>query len=75
LKYLSGESVLAGDVVRVVFQSSAVEARVKAVLVPGSSEALQWNAPEGGVMVESKETGLILWRAPDEDMKFVCRSS
>jgi hypothetical protein len=71
--YLSGEAVLVGDVVRVAFQTPGVEARVKLVLVPGSAGAIAWNAPEGGVMIESEATGLVLWPAPDEDMEFVRR--
>ena len=73
LTYLSGERVVAGDVVRVTFQSRPVEARVIAVLTPGSAEALEWNAPEGGIMVNSEATGRVLWPMPDEDMTFIRR--
>ena len=73
MKYLSGEAVMAGDVVRVTFQSSTVEAHVVAVLIPGSAEALEWNAPEGGIMVDSNATGRVLWRRADEDMAFIRR--
>jgi hypothetical protein len=73
LRYQSGESVIVGDVVQVTFAQSPVQARVVAVLAPGSAEALSWNAPEGGVMVDSATTGLVLWRAPDEDMTFLHR--
>jgi hypothetical protein len=74
LKYLSGEAVVAGDIVRVTFQSSPVEAHVVAVLIPGSAEALEWNAPEGGILVNSRATGRILWHRADEDMAFIRRN-
>lgn len=74
LKYLSGEAVMAGDIVRVAFQSSLVEAYVVAVLISGSIEALEWNAPEGGIMINSDTTGRVLWRRADEDMVFVRRN-
>jgi hypothetical protein len=74
LKYLSGEEVLAGDIVRVTFQSTPVEAHVVAVLLPGSAEALEWNAPGGGIMVNSEATGRVLWRRADEDMAFIRRN-
>lgn len=74
MKYLSGEAVVAGDIVRVTFRSSPVEAYVVAVLVPGSPEALEWNAPEGGIMVNSEATGRVLWSRADEDMAFICRN-
>jgi hypothetical protein len=73
--YLSGETVMVGDVVRVTAVSGTTKAHVVAVLAPSSPEALSWNAPEGGVMVDSTVTGLILWRAPDEDLQFVVRRS
>jgi hypothetical protein len=73
-KYLSGEVVMAGDIVRVTFQTSPVEAHVVSVLTPGSADALEWSAPEGGVMVDSKATGRVLWGRPDEDMVFVRRN-
>jgi hypothetical protein len=73
LKYLSGEEVMVGDIVLVAFKTAADESRVKLVLVAGSAEAIAWNAPEGGVLIESEATGLVLWRAPDEDMEFVRR--
>jgi hypothetical protein len=73
VKYLSGETVMEGDIVRVTAVSGATEACVIAVLAPGSAEALSWNAPEGGVMVDSTAMGPILWRAPDEDLAFVAR--
>jgi hypothetical protein len=71
--YLSGELVIVGDIVRVTAISGSTDACVVAVLVPGSAEAMSWNAPEGGVMVDSKATGPILWAAPDEDFLFVAR--
>jgi hypothetical protein len=71
--YLSGETVMVGDIVPVTVLSGTTEARVVAVLAPGSAEALSWNAPEGGVMIDSTATGPILWRAPDEDLKLVAR--
>src|SRR3954469_2974119 len=74
LKYLSGEPVVAGDVVRVTFQANTIEAHVVAVLIPGSAEALAWNAPEGGIMVDSNATGRVLWRRADEDMAFIRRT-
>ena len=74
LKYLSGEAVVAGDMVRVTFQSSPVEAYVVAVLIPGSAEALEWNAPEGGILVNSRATGRALWRRADEDIAFIRRN-
>lgn len=74
MKYLSGEAVVAGDIVRVTFQSSPVEAYVVAVLIPGSAEALEWSAPEGGIMVNSESTGRVLWRRADEDMAFIRRN-
>jgi hypothetical protein len=74
LKYLSGEAVVAGDIVRVTFQSRIVEAHVAAVLIPGSAEALEWNAPEGGIVVNSEATGRVLWREADEDMAFIRRN-
>ena len=74
LKYLSGEAIVAGDIVRVTFQSSPVEASVVAVLIPGSAEALAWNAPEGGILVNSKPTGRVLWRRADKDIAFIRRS-
>jgi hypothetical protein len=48
VNYLSGETVMVGDIVRVTAASKATEARVIAVLAPGSAEALSWNAPEAG---------------------------
>jgi hypothetical protein len=74
LKYLSGEAVVAGDIVRVTFQSRSVEAHVVAVLTPGSTEAVEWNAPEGGIVVTSEATGRVIWRGPDEDMTFIRRN-
>jgi hypothetical protein len=74
LKYLSGEAVVAGDIVRVTFQSSPVEAYLVAVLIPGSVEALEWNAPEGGIMVNSEATGRVLLRRVDEDLAFIRRN-
>lgn len=73
MKYLSGEEVMVGDVVLVAFKTAADESRVKLVLAPGSAEAIAWDAPEGGVLIESEATGLVLWREPDEDMKFIRR--
>ena len=74
LKYLSGEAVVAGDLVRVTFQSTPVEAYVLAVLIPESAEALEWNAPEGGIVVNSEATGRVLWPRADEDMAFIRRN-
>jgi hypothetical protein len=73
LKYLSGEDVVAGDIVRVTLQARPVEAKVAFVLIPGSAEALEWNAPEGGIMINSEATGWVLWRSADEDMTFIGR--
>ena len=74
MKYLSGEAVVAGDLVRVTFQSTPVEAYVLAVLIPESAEALEWNAPEGGIVVNSEATGRVLWPRADEDMAFIRRN-
>ena len=74
MKYLSGEAVVAGDLVRVTFQSTPVEAYVVAVLIPESAEALEWNAPEGGIVVNSEATGRVLWPRADEDMAFIRRN-
>jgi hypothetical protein len=56
--YLSGETVMVGDIVRVTVVSGTTEARVVAVLAPGSAEALSWNAPVGGVMIDCKRSVL-----------------
>ena len=74
LTYLSGDAVVVGDIVHVTFQSSPVEAYVVAVLIPGSTEALEWNAPEGGIMVNSEATGRVLWPRADEDLEFIRRN-
>ena len=71
--YLSGEMVMVGDIVRVTAMASTTQARVVAVLVPGSAEAATWSAPDGGVMIDSETTGPILWATPDEDLVFVTR--
>ncbi len=73
MNYLSGEKVMVGDVVRATAIHGTAEATVVAVLVPGTAEARSWNAPEGGIMVDSVATGRILWAAADEDLRFVSR--
>ena len=73
MTYLSGETVMVGDIVRVSAMSGTTQARVVAVLVRGSAEAASWSAPGGGVMIDSEATGPILWSAPDEDLVFVSR--
>lgn len=77
MKYRNSNiEVKVGDTVSVNFTGKVAFAKVSNIIYPGTQDAIDWSAPEGGIMVESEETGLILCNdfENDEDVKFVRRT-
>lgn len=70
-KYHSGEQVMQGDEVLVWSNGQNHSGKVVRVLVPGSSEAVEWGAPDGGVFIEGGGLGLFVMTSLAEDPDIV----
>ena len=72
--YHSGEEVRVGDRIR----HAGYEGCVEPVILPRSTDAAAYQAPNGGILVRDDGTGRVLFGPPDreqwEDLDFVRRS-
>lgn len=60
MRYLSGDEVHEGDVVRIEDAGAGDLGTVIEVLVPGSAESVASGQPQGGVFIRSAGLGLSL---------------
>jgi hypothetical protein len=78
MNYKDGTKVQVGDEVTVSHGNgrSDQSGTVLQIIQPYSKEAIDWNIPEGGVLIEGGGYGLFVTNAlaEDEDILFVCRS-
>jgi hypothetical protein len=78
MNYKDGTEVRVGDEVTVSHGNgrSDQSGTVLQILQPHSKEAIDWNTPKGGVLIEGGGYGLFVTNAlaEDEDILFVRRS-
>jgi hypothetical protein len=79
MNYKDGTEVRVGDEVMVSHGNGRSDrsGTVLQILQPYSKEAINWNTPEGGVLIEGGGYGLFVTNAlaEDEDILFIRRSS
>jgi len=77
MKYSSGTDVQEGDEVRIKHRGYDEPGTVVQIIVPDTSDAKTWGAPEGGVLIEGGGLGLSLTTnlEKDPDVVFVRRRS
>ncbi len=76
MKYKSGIDVIEGDVVAIRRDGRFVEGVILKVILPNTSDAHTWAAPNGGVLIEGGGLGLSVTESldNDEDVVFVRRA-
>lgn len=73
--YLDGRIAEIGDNVKFWGSSpTMISGKVVDILIPNSDYAISWGQPDGGVFVESKLAGLVLWVSLDEDIELMSRT-
>lgn len=77
MKYKNGVEVREGDIVLIAHGRGAEQGVVRKVLLPGTQDALDWSAPDGGVLIEGGGLGLSVSASleDDEDVVFVRRGA
>jgi hypothetical protein len=75
MKYSTGQDIREGD--EVWLEARSVSGKVVKVVLPGTPEARTWEAPDGGLLIERGELGLVLATHPErnQDLVLVRRSS
>lgn len=75
LKYLNTNiEAKEGDIVRIAQgEGRYSECKILKVIVPNTVDAVEWSAPNGGVLIEGENYGLCLWNYLDEDIDFISR--
>jgi hypothetical protein len=76
MKYFDRTEFRAGDVVTVERPTGNIPAVAIEVLQPHTKDALDWNAPGGGVLIEGGGLGLFVTSHPEKDpeIQFVRRA-
>jgi hypothetical protein len=69
MRYSSGQDIREGDEVRI--QGRVQSGRVVQIILPGTLEARDWSAPDGGVLIEGAGLGLSLTVHPERDPELV----
>ena len=74
--YNSSIEVQIGDLVMVTFWGAPKAANIINIIFPNTQNAIYWSAPDGGVLLEGEEIGLVLCSAleSDEDIEFIKRN-
>jgi hypothetical protein len=77
MTYKDGTEVREGDVVLIRHTDSSFRGVVSKLIRPGTIDAGDWSAPEGGVLIEGGGLGLSVIKSleQDEDVVFVSRAS
>jgi hypothetical protein len=77
MMYFDRTEIRAGDVVMVESSTGNIPAMVIKVLWPHTKDALDWNSPDGGVLIEGGGLGLFVANQLEKDpeIKFVQRTS
>jgi hypothetical protein len=76
MKYFDRTEIQAGDMVTVESSTGNIPAVVIKVLRPHTKDALDWNSPDGGVLIEGGGLGLFVANQLEKDpeIKFVRRT-
>lgn len=76
MMYFDRTEVRAGDVITVERLTGNILAVVIKVLQPHTKDALDWNTPGGGLLIEGGGLGLFVTSHPEKDpeIKFVQRT-
>jgi len=69
MRYSTGQDICEGD--EVWLEGRGMPGRVVKVVLPGTLEARDWAAPDGGVLIEREELGLALATHPERDHNLV----
>lgn len=69
MRYCTGQDVREGD--EVWLEGRGVGGKVVKLVLPGTHEARDWAAPDGGVLIEREELGLALATHPEKDHNLV----
>ncbi|HYV48996.1 MAG TPA: hypothetical protein VFA20_29250 [Myxococcaceae bacterium] len=69
MRYSTGQDIREGD--EVWLEARAMPGMVVKVVLPGTLEAREWAAPDGGVLIEREELGLALATHPERDHNLV----
>ena len=72
MTYLDGQPVMVGDIVE-INNHLKHQAVVVEIIASNSRQAIEWNSPKGGVMIDDPIIGLTLWPDMDEDIKLLRR--
>jgi hypothetical protein len=74
MKYGTGKEIKVGDSVKIHHgEGIFVENEVVKIILQNTSDAIDWSAPYGGVLIQNSKFGLTLWHIIDEDLVFVKR--
>lgn len=69
MRYCTGQDVREGD--EVWLEGRGMGGKVVKLVLPGTLEARDWAAPDGGVLIEREELGLALATHPEKDHNLV----
>jgi hypothetical protein len=73
MKYFDRTEIRVGDLVTVESSTGNIPAMVIKILQPHTKNALDWNSPDGGVLIEGGGLGLFVANHLEQDpeIKFV----